>query len=429
MMDLALKGDEIAFKEKAPGSKVTVLNIFLTLSLAASLSLPDAYTISGAMFAIIGLFYLLKRLLEQNSVLEPYFAGKLCFFFMAFAFICTSVQLWHHAPVSHYEMYIPFWWAPLTVLAIADGKIDRRFIWLGCFLGAVLACFLAFYQSIYLGVKRPYGFIGSPVTFGNNALLLGSIALAGRYDPPFNWPKPVWHALAYLGFLFGVTASLITQSKGGWLLIPVVAIWAIVEDFRCASRRGKLSISIFAFAIICALPFLPLNTAVSRISSATIGTVTWFQTGKFMEGSAAPRLELWNFGLTVWPEKPWLGHGRDGIVQLMHEKIAEKELNPRIERLTALHNEPLQLLVEQGVVGLFSWILMFVVSAFVFARAYSRHDRVQKILGQAGLVTVSASFIFGLTDMNLMLNANRQIFAFLVMTIATLIVADRKTVG
>lgn len=403
------------------------MNTLLLVSLSLTLILPDAYTINSAVFAAIGLFYLSYRLLTHASLFEPHLSGKLCLIFMAYAVICASIQLWHRAPVSHYEMYIPFLWAPLIVLAVLDGRIDRRFIWLGCLLGAIFACFLALFQSIYLGAPRPFGFLGSPITFGNNALLLGSIALAGRHDPPFHWRKPIWLALAYLGFFFGLTASLITQSKGGWPLIAVVLIWVLLEDFWRASRRGRLSFLVMGFTFVSLLPFMPLDTASSRIESAINGTVAWFQTGEVVEGSADARLELWRFGLAIWPEKPWLGHGRDGVVQRMHEKIAQKEVHPWIKDLTGLHNEPIQLLAEQGLIGLLSWSLIFATSLLVFGRAYLQNNRVQKVLGQAGLITVTASLIFGLSDMNLMLNANRQIFIFLVMAISALIIAARRS--
>ncbi|WP_412051284.1 O-antigen ligase family protein [Hoeflea sp. Naph1] len=406
---------------------VNSLNILLMISLAAILSIPNAYTIIAAITAVIGIYYLSKRLLTRAPLFESHLSGKLCLIFMAYALICASIQYWHRAPLSHYEMYIPFLWAPLIVLAVIDGRIDRRPIWLGCMLGAVFACILALFQSTYLGVPRPFGFLGSPVTFGNNALLLGSVAVAGRNDPPFNLRKPIWLAMAYMGFFSGVTASVITQSKGGWPLIPIVLIWVLVEDFWRASRQGRLSIIIAVCTSFCLLPFMPISTALSRINSAAIGTVTWFQTGAFVEGSAAPRLELWKFGLTIWPEKPWLGHSREGVVQRIQEKIAQNEINPGIENLSGLHNEAIQLLAEQGLIGFFSWALMFGASIFVFGRAYLRDNRVQQTLGQAGLITITASLIFGLSDHNFMLNANRQIFVFLMMAISALVVAERNS--
>lgn len=423
---LGLKDRVERMVQTRPSTNPSGLNLLLMSLLALALFLPDMYTVAGVVFSIIGFYYLSKRLLSRESLLEPHLSGKLCLIFMSYAFICALIQLWHGASIKYYEMYIPFLWAPLIVLAVLDGHIDRRFVWLGCFLGAVLACSLALFQTIHLGAPRPYGFLGSPITFGNNALLLGSVALAGRHDPPLNLRKPVWFALAYLGFGFGIVASLSTQSKGGWPLIPVVLIWALLEDFWRASRQGRLMFAMMAFIFVCLLPFMPLETSLSRIKSAANGTLAWFETGEVVEGSADARLELWRFGLSIWPEKPWLGHGRQGVVQRMHEKIAQGEVHPWIKSLTGLHNEPIQLLAEQGLIGLFSWVMIFTASILVFGRAYLQRNRVLKVLGQAGLVTVAASLIFGLSDMNLMLNANRQIFVLLLMAITALVIAERR---
>lgn len=406
--------------------RVNGFNALMLLSLAAILSLPDAYTIAGALFAIVGFFYFSKRMMTRKTIFEPHLAGKLSLFFMAYAFICAGIQFWHDAPISYYEMYIPFLWAPLIVLAVLDGRIDRRFIWLGCLLGVFFACLLALYQSMNLGIDRPNGFLGSPITFGNNALLLGAISLAGRHDPPFTLRKPVWLALSYLGFFFGLTASLISQSKGGWPLIPVVLIWVLVEDFCRASRRGKLSLSVAAFTFVCLLPFIPLDKALLRIDSAVIGTKTWFLTGDVVEGSASIRLELWQFGMKIWPEKPWLGHSRQGVVDRLREEVSQNELDSAVKDLTGLHNEIVQVIAEQGLIGLLSWAIIFTLSFLVFSRTYLQHDPVHRALGKAGIITVLASLIFGLSDMNLMLNANRQLFVFFIMIFSALIVADKK---
>ncbi|MEQ8308780.1 MAG: O-antigen ligase family protein [Hoeflea sp.] len=396
-------------------------------ALAASLSLPDAYTISSAFFAIIGAVYLKDRLTKREPLFEKYLSGKLCLIFMAYALICASIQFWHEAPLSYYEMYIPFLWAPLIVLAVLVGRIDRRSIWLGCLIGVFFAFLIALYQSVALGIVRSYGFLGSPITFGNNAILLGSVALAGRHDPPFKLRNSTWLMLAYLGFFFGVVASLFSQSKGGWPLIPLVLIWALVEDFFRGSRTSRFALVVTGFLVVCLSSFMPLGAAISRIHSAVVGTVIWFQTGEITEGSAAVRLELWKLGLTIWPEKPLLGHGREGIVQRMHDEIGRNEIDAGIGHITGLHNEPIQLLAEQGLIGLVSWVMIYAASILVFGRTYLRYDGVRKWLGQAGLMTVGASLIFGMSDMNLMLNANRQIFVFLTMALSALVIAENKS--
>ena len=419
-----------ALTAEAPGRKSDLVSILASLGLmvflAASLSVPGGYSTGTAIIAVAGLVCLAKRLFARAPLIQPTLAGKLPLVFMAFARVCAAISLWQQAPAGYYEMYIPFLWAPLIFLAVLDGRVDRRFIWLGCLLGAGLACALAIYQSIHLGEQRPSGFLTSPIFFGNNALLLGSVALAGRHDPPFNLRKPIWLALASAGFLLGLAASLMTLSKGGWPFAPLVLAWVVVEDFWRASRRERLSLIVVAVTFVVLLPLMPINSTLDRINAAATGAMEWFRSGQMVEGSVSPRLELWKLGLTIWPEKPWLGHTREGVTERIQEKFAQNDGTPGLSGLGALHSEPIQILAEKGLAGLLSWALVYAVSAVVFWRAYARPEPVSKTMGQAGLITLVGSFVFGLSDTYLIWNVNRQIFVFFVMTMAALLLLERN---
>ncbi|SOE17956.1 O-antigen ligase [Hoeflea halophila] len=419
-----------ALSAEAHGLKSGMVSLLASLGLmvflAASLSVPGGYSIGTAMIAVAGLVFLARRLVTRARLIQPTLAGKLPLVFMAFALVGAAISLWQRAPAGHYEMYIPFLWAPLIFLAVLDSRIDRRFVWLGCLIGAALACAVALHQSVYLGQERPSGFLTSPIFFGNNSLLLGSVALAGRHDPPFKLPRSVWLALSYAGFFLGFAASLTTLSKAGWPFAPLVLVWVVVEDFWHATKREKLSIVLVVVAIAALLPLMPVDRYLDRINSAATGALEWFHTGEMVEGSVAPRLELWKLGLTIWPEKPWLGHTREGVSERIEEVFAHDQKSPQLSSLGALHSEPIQLLAEKGLFGLLSWVLMYVAPALVFWRAYSGPGQVRKVLGQAGLFTLIGSFVFGLSDTYLIWNVNRQIFVFLVMTMAALLLLERN---
>jgi O-antigen ligase len=408
-------------------TELSVTGSLMMVSLAASLSLPGGYQLGAAIFVVMGLIRLWKRLLARAPLQEPTLAGKLPLLFVGFAIVGALVSFWHSEPSGQYELYIPFLWAPLIFLAVLDGQIDRRFVWLGCLFGAAIACMIAVYQSTWVGVERPSGFLNSPIFFGNNALLLGSVALAGRHDPPFNLNKSVWLALAYAGFLLGITASLMSLSKGGWPFAFLIVAWVVIEDLRRSAKRQWRLIVLIILACAALLPLLPANRILDRINSASIGAIEWFSTGEVVEGSVAPRLELWKLGVMMWPEKPWLGHAREGVTEKINEKAASSGAYPGLVDIGALHSESIQLLAERGLVGLFVWLLMYVLSGAVFWGAYFKSKPVENMLGQAGLITLAGSFVFGLSDTYLAWNVNRQIFVFLVMTIAAMLLVERKS--
>jgi len=412
---------------KDQGMELSVAGILMMVSLAASLSLPDGYQLGAAIFIVFGLVRLSLRLLARAPLREPTLAGKLPLFLVGFAIVGTLVSFWHSEPSGHYELFIPFFWAPLIYLAVLDGQVDRRYVWIGCLFGAALACMIAVYQSIWIGVVRPSGFLNSPIFFGNNALLLGSVALVGRHDSPFHLKKSVWLALAYAGFFFGMTASLMSLSKGGWPFALLVLAWVIVEDFRRSSKREWRSLFLIISACAALLTLMPANRILDRLNTASAGAIEWFRTGHIVEGSVAPRLELWKLGVMIWPEKPWLGHSREGVTEKIQENAAFHGSYPGLGDIGALHSESIQLLAEKGLAGLFVWLLMYVSSGAVFWCAYSNNKPVEKMIGQAGLITLAGSFVFGLSDTYLIWNVNRQIFVLLVMTIAAMLLVERKS--
>ena len=407
--------------------ELSVAGILMMVSLAASLSLPGGYQLGAAIFVVMGLIRLWQRLLAHAPLQEPTLAGKLPLFLVGFAIVGALVSFWHSEPSGHYELFIPFLWAPLIFLAVLDGQIDRRYVWIGCLFGAALACMIAVYQSMWIGVERPSGFLNSPIFFGNNVLLLGSVALAGRHDPPFNLKRSVWLALAYAGFLLGVTASLVSLSKGGWPFALLILAWVMIEDLRRSTKREWRSLVLIVLACAALLSLLPSDKILDRINSALVGATEWFRTGEMVEGSVAPRLELWKLGVMIWPEKPWLGHSREGVTEKIQETTSFGGGYPVFSDIGALHSESIQLLAEKGLAGLLGWLIMYISSALVFWCAYSSFKPSEKTIGQAGIFTLAGSFVFGLSDTYLMWNVNRQIFVFIVMTIAAILLVERKS--
>ena len=408
------------------GRGVATLSFILFIAVVFSLSLPLAYTIDGAVFAIFGLFFLGRRFALKIPIIEKTFVGKLPLFFIFFAVSGAAIDAWHGAASGSYEKDIPFLWAPLIFLTVTDSFIDRRILWSGAAVGAVLAFFVAIYQSTHLGFDRPEGFALSPISFGNNVLMLGTIGAMGRYDPPRRIASWCWYGMSMLGFAAGIATSLISQSRGGWPLMLVVVPWVLLSDFAKAGTKLKIAFAAAVLVLSASLYVHPLSGVNERLDSAYTGLAGWFETGKPVNESTGGRLELWRFGISVWPENPWLGHGEDGLLTRKTELIRAGKFDPLIEKFTALHNEAIQLLVEKGLAGFMSWLIMFGAAFAAFYRA-SRHDwHGIRYLGHAGLVVVGGSLIFGLTDMNLMLNANRQIFVFLAMTISALIARSYK---
>jgi O-antigen ligase len=166
---------------------------------------------------------------------------------------------------------------------------------------------------------------------------------------------------AWLAFGAGVVALLATVRRGRWLLIlglGLLAVGVLVGPQRLRQR---------AFSIAD-----PSDVTVQE------------------------RVYMWQSGLRMWREHPWLGVGPWGV----------KRLYPRYARPDALkqstghvHSTPLQILVERGVIGLAAWLAIW-VTFYVFAVPLLAAREPERSLVAGSVAAVTGFLVGGLSEYN-----------------------------
>ena len=178
--------------------------------------------------------------------------GGLCLYLVVGVFL----GIWHSYKINYYEAFVPFVLAPLILHGVLSFKVDHRGLWLATAVGALFAFVLAAYQVFSLDVGRAFGGLKNPIIFGDLSIVFGAFALLGFvYCPRDAFPKGVrWFLLA--GFFFGLGASLLSGSKGGWMsvfLILFVFVWAYFSHrsvwFRLAAYCVGLLVVIKLFLL------------------------------------------------------------------------------------------------------------------------------------------------------------------------------------
>jgi O-antigen ligase len=118
------------------------------------------------------------------------------------------------------------------------------------------------------------------------------------------------------------------------------------------------------------------------------------------EAGVRERIYMWESGLAMWRERPILGVGPGGVkrdyVRYAREEAVKK-------RTGHVHNTPLQILVERGVLGLAAWLWLWV--AF-FAHAIRRLRSLppdapaERALVVGGIAAITGFLIGGLSEYN-----------------------------
>ena len=231
---------------------------------------------------------------------------------------------------------------------------------------------------LYHRCDRAHGFFSIYMTLAG-VLSLVLLATLPRLLPP-------GAARRRLGapWLVMLSALIVTYTRGAWIGFAggVLTVAATVRRGRWVLVGGLLLLAASALMAPYELRHRFLSMADPE------------------EAGVRERIYMWESGLAMWRERPMLGVGPGGVkrdyVRYAREEAVKK-------RTGHVHNTPLQVLVERGVLGLATWIWLWV--AF-YAEAIRRLRRlppdatVERALVLGGMAAITGFLIGGLSEYN-----------------------------
>lgn len=193
--------------------------------------------------------------------------------------------------------------------------------------------------------------------------------------------------VAAVGAALGI--SLGTQSRTGWVMVPVLLVlWLVGMRNRGSARSIAGSVGLVVLACIGA--YWGLDTIYIRIND--IGRdIRSYVDGTWLDSAIGVRLSLTRANWILFLQHPWTGWGYGSLPDLKTMAAVAPFYTPVLEQYfvhSGGHNEFLQAMMRMGVVGLVSRLLLFLVPLWIFARAARSADRVRRINGYFGLVVV-----------------------------------------
>jgi O-antigen ligase len=281
-----------------------------------------------------------------------------------------------------------------VVLAV---RASRRAFWWGASAGALAALPFIAWQRFGLHIERPGGFINS-ITFGDLALLLALLALAGAIDMR---ERPRDALPAGIGALAGLAASLLTGTRGGWVALVLAALVLGRHLGRIGSRRVHAMLAA-GVAVLAAAWFMPALGVQERFVEGVHEARTWYEGGSVWT-NVGTRLELWKGAAMLIREHPLFGMDFDACRARLAEYAQAGRLDPMVLQLPHLHNDGLQVLATGGVVGFVIWAATLVAPLRFFLRQLGQ-DREHAVrmpqfaVALGGALVVLGYIGFGLTE-------------------------------
>lgn len=226
---------------------------------------------------------------------------------------------------------------------------------------------------------RAHGFYSIYMTLAGVLTLTLLVILPRLFSPSperRRWLLPAWAAC-------GVGLAL-TYTRGAWLgfLAGAVSLGLLLRRVSVLAGVGGV--------IVLALLFLQAGTLGERIRSlADLSDATLWE-----------RVYMWRSGLAIVRDHPLTGVGM-GQVKAVYPRYALPEAGKRTT--SHLHNTPLQLAAERGLLGLAAWLwiwLAFFVQGARIAKRLGPGRGRERGLVAGSLAAIIGFLVFGLSEYN-----------------------------
>jgi len=231
---------------------------------------------------------------------------------------------------------------------------------------------------LYHRCERAHGFFSIYMTLAGVLLpvllvTLPRLLVGGSYRGRLAGP--------WLVMLWGL---IVTYTRGAW-----IGFGAGVLTVAATVRRGRWLLVTGLVVLVAAGLVAPRELRHRLLSMADAG-----------EAGVRERLFMWKSGLAMWRERPLVGVG-PGEVRREYPRFALPEAAKK--RTSHVHNTPLQILVERGVVGLVAWLVIW---AAFFTRCVGLLRRLpgeavaERALVVGGMAAIVGFLVAGLSEYN-----------------------------
>ncbi|NOQ15629.1 MAG: hypothetical protein GQ581_01065 [Methyloprofundus sp.] len=325
----------------------------------------------------------------------------------------------------YFDYYARFIVVLPIYFALRQAKVTIKPFVMGILIGAVAVGLLAVYQCYYIDESNVHGFV-IKISFGNISLLLGMMSLASWFLIDSVYYKKIFFISCLLAFFLGLTASILSGSRGGWVALP---FFIVLFFWHFPMQKLYKLVSVLLLVSILVGTYYANDNVKLRVDLVSKEFNHYFSTeniGNSKElqvSSVGLRLEVWRAAWLMFTENPLVGVGSGEFNNALQEKIEAGEV-ANIFIFDHAHSVPIHLLAITGIVGFIGYCVLYVGLLYYFYRSFmSSSNNELQYLSFLGLMLVGASLVFGLTNYSFGHQVNVVFFAVMVVGIAGMISA------
>lgn len=314
-----------------------ILIFFLTISLFVSIAAGNIFL---GILALCFFIQLYKKQISFNQDYKEYFIAIGLFIISMLLSTLFSGDIVYGLK-RWADMWIWRFMPFVVVIFLLNNYIDAQKVMLTGFAGITLTSVYAVYQGLS-GMSRANGFYGHPMTLGGWLCIFLPLLLIEFFERKL-LGKYYW--LAGLAFCICCAGLVFNATRGAWLAVTVVCT-ALLLYYMFKSKRN-LATSIIFIALISAVL---VNNPKFMHRLDTIDDFNKYQ-------SNTERILIWQSAWNMFKDHPVFGVGLGQYT----ENYQQKYISPQAKEpnLTHAHNNFMQMLAENGIVGFIGFVIMF----------------------------------------------------------------------
>ena len=201
-----------------------------------------------------------------------------------------------------------------------------------------------------------------------------------------------------IAFLFASWASLQSESRGSWLLVPIAILFIVHYKFNLL--RIKIITSTILLTVIAGFYLSTNDTVTSRVDEA-LSDYNKYSSNANAFTSIGIRLNLWKSASITFLENPFFGAGKDGRLERRKSLGDLGIIDKKVSRMTYHeHNQFLEAASVGGIVGISALGVIFLTPLLIFYKVISssRYNEEAHDISLLGIISVILMIGYCLTQ-------------------------------
>lgn len=386
---------------------------------------PKGYNYGSTALLVVSVLFLLYTIYKKINIIGLVKQNKSIFIAISFYFLTVLFFILFHGEKMKLidNPLRAFLFLSVTIFMVYSAvKLDVLLYSIP--LGSFIAGLVALYQYYILHLPAAFN-EQMKIQSGDIAMSLGLFSLVIALYL-FEIKQNKFALLAVIAGSFGVLASVLSFTRGGWVGFPIILITILYIYRNILSKKllGAVVLSI----LIGGISLSTNEQLINRILDVKNNLIHYSENSK--DGSIGARLDMWKMGGYAFIEHPISGWSLKALDEYK-KNLADKGIVSReFTVYSHLHNQFIDELAKKGILGGVAILGIFLVPLYSFYRKQKKflNNKKIKLLTTLGIIHVLATMFYCLTQVFFAHNSGNIFYFFVLLVFWSFMINEKSKV-